>query len=69
MEKYNSLYNEWDCLEQDRDFGIRYQTLKKIFNTPNFDNEFFRFEPKDDVLDVLADKIAEKVLKKLEKGS
>ena len=69
VEKYNSLYNEWDCLEQDRDFGIRYQTLKKIFNTPNFDNEFFRFEPKDDVLDVLADKIAEKVLKKLEKGS
>ncbi|MEE3427945.1 MAG: hypothetical protein VZQ55_03085 [Ruminococcus sp.] len=69
-DKYNRLYNEWRELENNHDFGERYQELKNIFNSTNFNNEFFRFEPNDYLLNVLADKISEKIIKKLEeKGS
>ena len=69
IKKYNSLYNEWARLEETQDFSLRYQQLKDIFNSPNFNNEFYRFNPSDDVLDLFADRVAEKVLKKLEKES
>ena len=65
----NSLYNEWAHLEEIQDFSQRYQTLKDIFISPNYKNEFYHFDPSDDVLDLFAEKVASKIMKKLEKGS
>ena len=69
IEKFNSLYNEWAHLEEIQDFSQRYQTLKDIFISPNYKNEFYHFDPSDDVLDLFAEKVASKIMKKLEKGS
>ena len=40
------------------------------FNSSNYKNEFYTVNPQNDLLDVLADKIADKIIKRMkEKGS
>lgn len=63
--KYEKYCDEMEILDDNWDFGERYQELYAIFSSHNYMNEFYEFEPKDDVLDALADILAEKIVKKI----
>jgi hypothetical protein len=54
-------------LNEEWDFGERYQELYDIFNSTNYKNQFYALNPQSEFLDVLAEKIAEKIIKKMEK--
>lgn len=70
FEKYEKYCDEMDMLDEDWDFGERYQELYDIINSSNYKNEFYTVNPQNDLLDVLADKIADKIIKRMkEKGS
>lgn len=63
---------EYNLSETAMDFGERYQKLEEIFSAPHFDWKYYKIKEaeSDSVLDRLAKKIAEKILKRIsEKGS
>ena len=65
FEKYEKYCDEIDMLDESWDFGERYQTLYDILNAPDYNHEFYTVKPNSELLDVLADKIAEKIIKKM----
>jgi hypothetical protein len=65
--KYEQYYDEMSTLNEEWDFGERYQELYDIFNSTNYKNQFYALNPQSEFLDVLAEKIAEKIIKKMEK--
>ena len=67
FEKYEKYYDEMTMLDENWDFGERYQELYSIFNSPDYKNQFYNLNPQSGFLDVLAEKIAEKILEKVQK--
>lgn len=65
FDKYESYYNEMMLLADAWDFGERYQELYEIFSTPNYKYEFYKKNMHDGLLELVSDKIAEKIVKKL----
>ena len=66
FEKYEKYYDEMEMLDESWDFGERFQELYDIFNSPNYKKEFYTVNPQSELLDVLADKIADKIIKKMQ---
>lgn len=68
FEKYESYYEEMMLLADAWDFGERYQELYDIFSKPNYKYEFYQNTKQDELFEALTDKIAEKILRKIEKN-
>ncbi|MBR4345003.1 MAG: hypothetical protein IKP88_20230 [Lachnospiraceae bacterium] len=64
FDKYESYKEEMSALDADWDFGKRYQELDEIFSSPDYKGEFYIIKSENAFLDVLADKIAEKIIEK-----
>lgn len=59
--------DEIDLLYDNWDFQERYQELYDIFHSSNYRGEFYQFKPDSNFMELLSDKIAEKIIKKLGK--
>lgn len=66
FEKYESYQEEMMLLDDAWDFGERYQELYDIFSAPNYKYEFYQKTKQDELFETLADKMAEKIMKKIE---
>lgn len=67
FEKYEKYSDEIDLLYDNWDFQERYQELYDIFHSSNYRGEFYQFKPDSNFMELLSDKIAEKIIKKLGK--
>lgn len=67
FEKYEKFSDEIDLLYDNWDFHERYQELYDIFHSFNYKGEFYQFKPDSGFVELLSDKIAEKIIKKLGK--
>ncbi len=65
FEKYESYMDEMNQLYDNWEFGERYQFLYDVFHSPNFNGEFYKLSLDESILDALADKIVEKLNKKI----
>nr|MCR4586091.1 hypothetical protein [Lachnospiraceae bacterium] len=54
FDKYEEYLSEMESLEEDWDFGKRYQELFEIFNSPDYKGEFYKNKNDDVFLDALA---------------
>lgn len=66
FEKYEKYQDEMSMLEEDWDFNERFQELYDIFHSPDYKNEFYVVNHQSALLDVLAEKIAEKITIKMQ---
>lgn len=66
FEKFEDYKTEMELLYDNWDFGKRYQELYDIFHAPQFNFEFYQEIEKNNLTDVIAEKVAEKIIKKLE---
>lgn len=64
-KKYVEYRNEMEMLYEEWDFGERFQELYNIMHSPKYNNEFYKFMPKKDIIDGLLDVLAEKIAKKI----
>ena len=67
FQKFEDYLDEMDSLYDDWDFGKRYQELYDIFHSPHYNYEFYQISNQMDFLDLLADKVAQIILKKIGK--
>jgi len=66
FQKYEEYLNEMESLYDDWSFGKRYQELYDIFHSPHFNYEFYQEIKQNDFEDIIADKVAEKIIAKME---
>lgn len=63
FEKYKKDYDEMELLYDNWEFGERYQKLYDTFHAPNYNWEYYKPNMDNPVIDALADKIAERIVK------
>lgn len=63
--KYEQMMAEIEMLDENWDFGERYQKLHSILTADNYENQFYKLKSQSAILDVLADKIADKIIEKM----
>ena len=63
FEKYKRDFDEMELLYDNWEFGERYQELYDIFHAPHFNWEYYKLNMDNPVIDALADKIAERIIK------
>lgn len=61
--KYEEYLNEMEALYDDWDFGERYQELYDILHAKHYKYEFYQENKSNDFIDILADKIAKRIIK------
>lgn len=67
FDKYEKYCDELAMLDENWNFGERYQELIDVFKSPDYKKQFYDYKVQDGLLDVLADKIAEKIIEKMQK--
>lgn len=59
---------DYNTLESVQDFGKLYQEYARVFETPNFDWKYYRVKKDNPLLNILAEKVAGIILKKMQEG-
>lgn len=67
FEKYEKYSDEIDLLYDNWDFHERYQELYDIFHSPNYNGEFYQVKSDSSFMELLSDRIVEKIIKKMGK--